>query len=95
MSPIREVFLSLNDVEEMILGFERKYGLSSAEFFRDEEVRERLPEDDVFRWDALIYHRLALKESYQEVRCTYLTQLGQSSGEVRLDKENQEELLAA
>lgn len=95
MSPIREVFLSLNDVEEMILGFERKYGLSSAEFFRDEEVRQQLPEDDVFRWDALIYHRLALKESYQEVRAAYLAHLGHSSEKGRPNRENQEELLAA
>ena len=95
MSPIREVFLSLNDVEEMITGFERKYGLSSTEFFRDEEVRQQLPEDDVFHWDALIYHRLALKETYQEVHSAYLNQLDQSSEEVRPDKEQKEELLAA
>lgn len=94
MSPIREVFLSLNDVEEMITGFERKYRLSSAEFFRDEEVRQQLPEDDVFHWNALIYHRLALKETYQEVHSKYLNQLDQSS-EVRPDKEQKEELLAA
>jgi hypothetical protein len=45
--PIREVCLSLNDVEEMILGFERKYGLSSPEFFGNQEVKQQLPEDDV------------------------------------------------
>jgi hypothetical protein len=94
MSPIREVCLSLNDVEEMILGFERRYGVSSAEFFRDDELRRQLPEDDVFRWEALIDHRFALKESYQELHSAYLTHLGQS-GEARTDKETQKELLAA
>lgn len=95
MSPVREVRLSLNDVEEMILAFERKYGISSTEFFRDEEVRQQLPEDDVFQWDAMIYHRLALKETYQEVHSAYLSQLDQSSHEIRPDKEQQVELLAA
>lgn len=94
MSPIREVCLSLNDVEEMILAFERKYGLSSPDFFGNEEGKRRLPEDDVFRWEALIYHRFALRETYQEVRSGYLAHLGQPTGEVRPDKETQE-LLAA
>ena len=49
MSPARDVCLTLKDVEEMILGFERQYGISSAEFFRNEEVRRTLPEDDVFQ----------------------------------------------
>ena len=92
--PIREVCLSLNDVEEMILGFERKYGLSSPDFFGNPDVKQQLPEDDVFRWEALIYHRSALKETYQEVQSGYLTHLGQSPEEARADKETQE-LLAA
>ena len=92
--PIREVQLSLNDVEEMILGFERKYGLSSPDFFGSPDVKAALPEDDVFRWEALIYHRSALKETYQEVQGGYLSNLGRSSEEERADRENQE-LLAA
>jgi len=95
MSNVREVCLSLSDVEEMILGFERKYGISSTEFFRDEKIRQELPEDDVFSWDAAIYHRLALRETYREVHGAYLNQLGHSSTEARPDKEKQEELLAA
>jgi len=95
MSPARDVCLTLNDVEEMILGFERQYGISSAEFFRNEEVRRTLPEDDVFRLEALIDHRLALRESYQVVHSEYLTRLIQSSEtEVRSEIETQE-LLAA
>jgi len=95
MSPIREVCLSLNDVEDMILSFERKYGVSSADFFRDDEIRGQIPEDDIFRWDALIYHRLALRDSNQEVRSGYLAQLGHPSGAVLPDRENAEEALAA
>jgi hypothetical protein len=78
----------------MILAFERKYELSSPEFFGNQEIKQRLPEDDVFRWEALIYHRSALKETYQEVHSGYLAHLGQPTGEVRPDKETQE-LLAA
>jgi hypothetical protein len=95
MSPTREIALSLNDVEEMILGFERKYSLSSADFFSDPEVKQQVAEDDIFQWDMLIYHRLALKESSQEIRSTYLAQLGRSTGEdVRSEKENQYALAA-
>lgn len=92
--PIREVHLSLNDVEEMILGFEHKYGLSSPDFFGSPEVKRQLPEDDAFRWEALIYHRAALKETYQQVQSGYLTNLGRSSEEERADRVTQE-LLAA
>jgi len=94
MSPIRETCLSLNDVEEMIFGFERKYGLSSPDFFGNPEAKQRVPEDDAFRWEALIYHRFALKETYQEVQSEYLARLGRSPEEVRADRETQE-LLAA
>jgi hypothetical protein len=92
--PINKICLTSNDVEEMISGFERKYELSSPEFFGSEEAKQRIPEDDAFRWEALIYHRFALKEEYQEVHSGYLAHLGQPTGEVRADKENQE-LLAA
>jgi len=93
MSPVRDVCLSSNDVDEMISGFERKYRVSSVEFFRNQEIRQRLPEDDVFRWEALIDHRLALRESYQEVHSGYLAHLSPSK-EMRSDVETQE-LLAA
>jgi hypothetical protein len=90
MSPTREIALSSNDVDEMIQGFERKYDLSSADFFGDPEIKLQLPEDDVMQWEMLIYHRLALRDSSQEVRRVYLTQLGQSKDEgVRTEKENQ------
>ncbi len=92
--PIREVCLSSNDVEEMIAGFERKYRLSSPDFFGSEEAKQRIPEDDAFRWEALIYHRFALKEQYQEVHSGYLAHLGHTTGEVRADKDNQERLAA-
>jgi hypothetical protein len=94
MSSIREVFLSLNDVEAMILDFEQKYGMSSADFFRDVELRKSLPEDDVFRWEAFIDHRSALRETHEEVHREYLTNVRQSSDERRLHL-NTQELLAA
>jgi hypothetical protein len=93
MSPIREVYLSLNDVEQMILGLEGKYTLSSADFFRDEKSRERVPEDDAFRWQALVDHRRALKESYQEVHTGYLATLSHG-GEIATGVEAQEQLAA-
>ena len=95
MTPVRDVCLTLNDVEEMILAFERQYGMSSAEFFRDEGARRALPEDDVFRWEALIDHRLALRDSYQIVRAEYLTRLTHSSETAARSEMENQELLAA
>jgi len=94
MSPVRDVCLSSNDVDVMISEFERKHGVSSIEFFRNPEIRQGLPEDDVFRWEALIDHRLALRDSYQQVHSGYLAKLSRSSEEARSDVETQE-LLAA
>jgi hypothetical protein len=94
MSPVRDVCLSSSDVDVMISEFERKYGVSSVEFFRNPEIRQDLPEDDVFRWEALIDHRLALRDSYQKVHSGYLANLSRSSEEARSDVETQE-LLAA
>lgn len=93
MSPSREFFLSLNDVEEMILCLEHKYAISSAEFFGNSELRARVPEDDVFRWEALIDHRRALKEAYEEVHRGYLTTLDHSAEKQQISAD--EPLLAA
>lgn len=95
MSPIREVYLSLNDVEAMIVALELKYKVSSPEFFGSDEIKQRLPEDDVFHWEALIYHRAALKEASQAVQSDYLSNLSQASHDARIEKEHQQELLAA
>jgi hypothetical protein len=95
MSPIREVYLSLNDVETMIVALEAKYCASSPEFFSSDEIKQRVPEDDIFHWEALIYQRAALREASQVVQSGYLSNLGQASNDVRIEKESQQELLAA
>jgi len=92
--PINEVFLSLNDVEDMIAAFELKYGVSSAEFFRNQEVHQGIPEDDAFQWESLIDHRLALREAYQQVRSAYLSRLSHDSGPVSTGVETLEQLAA-
>jgi hypothetical protein len=97
MSPIREVCLSLNDVEEMISAFEHKYGVLSPDFFNNTKIKQELPEDDVFEWEALIYHRAALRATSEQVQSVYLSRLGHTSPEQRshAEKESQQEALAA
>jgi hypothetical protein len=95
MSPSQEIALTSNDVDEMIHRFESKYGFSSADFFSDPEVKQQLPEDDIFQWEMLIHHRLALREQSLEIRSAYIQQVGRSTEEVaRSEKENQYALAA-
>lgn len=76
MSNIREVFLSLNDVEDMIQNLECKYDMTSADFLTgDEEAMKAVSEDDSFHWEALIDHRLALRSESRKVHMGYLTRL--------------------
>lgn len=74
-----EIILSISDVEEMIAAFEKKYKMSSSQLLLDRKVREALPEDDVFEWEALIDHRSELLEMNQEMHREYLHQLSSTS----------------
>lgn len=71
----KEIILSISDVEEMIAAFENKYKMSSSQFLIEQKVREALPEDDVFEWEALIDHRNELFELNLELHRDYLQQL--------------------
>ena len=75
----QEIILSINDVEEVIAGFEKKYKVSSSDFLLDQKLREALPEDDVFEWEAFIDHRNELLEMNQEMHREYLQQVIPSS----------------
>lgn len=92
--PIREQFLSLLEVDEQITAFEQRYGVSSAEFLRDAELRGRMPEDDVFQWDAFIAHRVEIRRVDDETRKNYLDKVVHKPGE-SCETASNELLLAA
>ena len=71
----KEIILSISDVEEVIAAFEKKYKISSSEFLLDQKLREALPEDEVFEWEAFIDHRNELLEMNQEMHREYLQQV--------------------
>ena len=72
MSPIREQYLSLAELEDLIQKFEGKYGISTNEFLKNPEVRVNMPEDDVFQWEAFDAHRDELQRMAVELKSRYL-----------------------
>lgn len=77
MQPSRETILTLMDVENLVRSYEEKYDLTTAEFLRNDEARARIPEDDVFKWEAYIDHRRALRERHDSLHRLYLANLVQ------------------
>lgn len=75
MSAIREVYLSLREVEDYVRRFEEKYKMSSAEFLRNAEQHTEVSEDDVFQWEAFIDHRRELRSIDEQVHRHYLKTL--------------------
>lgn len=72
--PIREVILSLADVETYIQKLESKYGLTTADFLANrEQIEARIDEDDVFKWEIYIAHRRELCRINEELRQDYLS----------------------
>jgi hypothetical protein len=77
MSPIRERYLSLGEVETLIRKFEDKYGVSTTEFLKNPELRAQMIDDDVFQWEAFDAHRDELERIDAEVRGEYLQSVTQ------------------
>ena len=63
MSPIREQFLTLLEVEELIHKFEEKYQVSTTEFLTNTELRTKILDDEVFQWEAFNAHRDELERA--------------------------------
>jgi len=81
MSPIREEFVTLAEVDELIRKFEEKYSISTIEFLRNAELRASIPEDDVFQWEAFEAHRNELLRTGEELRSAYLSTVAKSPEE--------------
>jgi hypothetical protein len=73
---MREVILSLTDVEAYIQRLESKYGTTTSEFLQNRDVYEgRIEEDDVFKWEIYIAHRRELRRVNEELRQDYLSRM--------------------
>jgi hypothetical protein len=73
---MREVILSLNDVEAYIQRLESKYGITTSEFLQDRDIHEgRIEEDDIFKWEIYIAHRRELRRVNEALRQDYLSRM--------------------
>jgi hypothetical protein len=75
MSPVREQFLTLLEVEAVIHKFEEKYQVSTTEFLTNAALRAEMLDDEVFQWEAFNAHRDELERAAEEVRSDYLKHL--------------------
>jgi hypothetical protein len=67
--------LNLNDLDNLVRGFEQKYAATSVEMLQNNSVRDRVPEHDLLRWEAYVYHRVHLRELSESTHSKYLSQL--------------------
>lgn len=72
---IKEVVLSINDVENALDAFERKYRVPSNQFLVDQKLRETMSEDEIFQWESYIDHRNELLDMNREMHHEYLHQV--------------------
>ena len=79
MSAIRERFLSLAEVDDCLQQLEEKYGRTTLDFLRDADFHQTLPEDDLFKWEAFIAHRVELRSIENDLRRGYLETIAQES----------------
>jgi hypothetical protein len=88
MSPVREQFLTLVEVEGILHKFEQKYGISTTEFLTNPERRANMLDDDVFQWEAFHAHRDELERVAEEVRSGYLRTVKKCTDETRTANNN-------
>lgn len=72
---LQENFITLEEVENYIFRFEKRYGLSTSDFLKDQTARAGIPEDDASKWEAYIDHRQELRRINDETRREYLSEL--------------------
>jgi hypothetical protein len=88
MSPVREQFLTLVEIEGMLHKFEQKYGMSTTEFLTNPERHAQMLDDDVFQWEAFHAHRDELERVAEEVRSAYLGSVKKCADQTRAANNN-------
>jgi hypothetical protein len=76
---MRITYLNLTDLDRLIHEYEEKYGVSSVSMLKDAEVRSKISEDELLKWEAYITQRLALREYHQQIHRGYLPGKGRST----------------
>jgi hypothetical protein len=76
---MKEIVLTLQDVQNVLDRFEKIYEFSTEDFIGDSELQARVQPDDFFEWTAMADHRADLleqaplaqylKELYSPERC--------------------------
>jgi hypothetical protein len=67
--------LNLADLDNLISKFEQKYHVSSLEMLRNADVRKRISEDVLLRWEMYVDQRIQLREIYHHTHSEYLSKL--------------------
>jgi hypothetical protein len=91
---LKEICLTLPEVETFIRSLEEKYELSTVEFLRDPASKEKVSEDDIFEWEAYVDHRRELRLIEEDVRRKYIQCLSQSSKATTSDRPSTADQLA-
>jgi hypothetical protein len=80
---IKELYLSLREVEAYICEFEEKYNISSADFLCNDNPHIQVSEDDAFQWEAFIAQRRELQSLDRQTHRNYLSTLGHRPRKMR------------
>lgn len=73
-------YLDLPDLDKLIEGLEKKWGISTMEMLGKSSVRENIPEVVLLKWETYVRQRLLLREHYAKLRADYLSHIPRSSG---------------
>jgi hypothetical protein len=80
---MRIVYRNLNDLDEVIRAYEKRYGISSVEMLKDSSVRSKINEDELLKWEAYLTQRRRLLDHNAEVHQHYLSQQTASTSKKR------------
>jgi len=93
MSFIHEVALSVTGVDDLIREMELKHGMPTERFLHCGTDRDRLPEDDVLLWEALVVDRLELRRIEEDLRHAYLAGMRSAPPEAAKAPEQDDQIL--
>jgi len=69
--------LNLTDLDNLIRGFEQRYGVSSVDMLKEPAVRNKISEDVLLRWETYVYQRVRLRDLSEETHRDYLSKVGE------------------
>jgi len=78
VSTSRETYLTRTEVRGYLAALEKKYGFSSVSFLLP-NFRERVLEDDAFKWEAYIDHYEELRRADEETHKAYLSKVSRAA----------------